>query len=67
MIHAFTPSGRNVGKRMACIQHASEMAKSGKRVLYFCPSVTVQLHRELILQHNRGAWPIGLKVRSVGN
>ncbi len=50
---------------MRAIQHSSEMAKNGKRVLLLCPRVTIQVHRELILSYNRGAWPIGLRVQAV--
>jgi len=66
VIHVLPPAGRNVGKRMDMIRHASHMAKNGQRIMYLCPKVTEQLHRELILQHNHGAWPIGLRIQTVG-
>lgn len=44
------------------IREASVKAKFAKRVWFYCSKSKVEQTKQQFLEHNDGAWPIGLKV-----
>lgn len=44
------------------IEMISRHARHGQRIFFYCSKKSKPQHRQTILEHNNGAWPIGLKL-----